>query len=101
MSKDGKSKSTRASDPYIDRRSGEDRRECYDSDYHTDGGTERRSGRERRRQEERRDSCFRVSEWSSICPDEAQRKRQTQKTKSQADAKDQNSKPAKRSPDSQ
>ena len=101
MSKDGKSKPTRAGDPYLDRRSGEDRRECYDSDYYANGGTERRSGKERRRQGERRDSCFRVSEWSSICPDEAPRRGRQPETESQTDTTDQNSKPAKRSRDNQ
>jgi len=99
MSKDDKLKPARAGDPYLDRRSGEDRRECYDSDYFADGGTERRSGKERRRQGERRDRCFRVSDWSSICPDEAPRRNQTPEDKPQADADDQNSKPAKRSRD--
>ena len=98
MSKDDKSKPTRAGDPYIDRRSGEDRRECYDSDYFAEGGTERRSGKERRRKGERRDRCFRVSEWSSICPDEAPHKGQVPETKSQTDTTEQNPKPAKRSP---
>ena len=101
MSKDAKSKPARAGDPYIDRRSGEDRRECYDSDYFAEGGTERRSGKERRRKDERRGRCFRVSDWSSICPDEAPGKSQTPKTKSREGANGQNSKPAKRSRDSQ
>jgi len=100
MSKEGKSKPTRTSDPYLDRRSGEDRRECYDSDYHADGGTERRSGKERRRKDERRDSCYRVSEWSSICPDEEPNKSQTPKTESKEGVNGRNSKSVKRSPDS-
>ena len=99
MSKDGKPKPTRSGDPYLDRRSGEDRRECYDSDYFAEGGTERRSGKERRRKGERRDRCFRVSDWSSICPDEAPRKGRQPETKSQTDTTDQNSKSAKRSTD--
>ena len=61
----------RLADPYIDRRSGDDRREIYDSDYFDGGGLERRSGQDRRQQGERRDSCLRVSQWSSVCPDDA------------------------------
>jgi hypothetical protein len=60
-------KDTRLSDPYVDRRSGEDRRQVYDADYFQNGGLERRSGKERRRDYERRKDCTRVSEWSSIC----------------------------------
>jgi hypothetical protein len=59
-------KDARISDPYIDRRSGEDRRQVYDADYFQNGGKERRSGKERRQQNERRKSYIRVSEWSSI-----------------------------------
>jgi hypothetical protein len=62
------SKDTRISDPYVDRRSGEDRRQVYYADYFKDGGVERRSGKERRRDYERRKDYIRVSEWSSICP---------------------------------
>jgi hypothetical protein len=60
-------KDSRISDPYIDRRSGEDRRQVYNADYFQDGGLERRSGKERRQQKERRKNFIRVSEWSSIC----------------------------------
>ena len=60
-------KDARISDPYVDRRSGEDRRQVYNADYFQNGGKERRSGKERRRQYERRKNCIRVSEWSSIC----------------------------------
>ena len=60
----------RKSDPYVDRRSGEDRRQFYDSDYFQNGGLERRSGKERRQQGERRKGFARVSEWSSICMDD-------------------------------
>ncbi|MEJ2730856.1 MAG: hypothetical protein P8185_20535 [Deltaproteobacteria bacterium] len=59
----------RVRDPYIDRRCGEDRRAVYDSDYFENGGVERRHGRDRRQMGERRESCIRVSEWSSVCPD--------------------------------
>ena len=57
----------RISDPYVDRRSGGDRRQVYDADYFQNGGLERRSCKERRKHDERRKDCTRVSEWSSIC----------------------------------
>jgi hypothetical protein len=69
-------KDVRKSDPYVDRRSGEDRRQVYsgedrrqvyDADYFQNGGLERRSGKERRQHYERRKDCTRVSEWSSVC----------------------------------
>ena len=63
-------KDIRLKDPFIDRRSGEDRREAYDLDYFQKEGFERRVGGERRKDEERRDSCIRVSKWTSICPDD-------------------------------
>ena len=59
----------RTGDPYIDRRSGEERRQVYDADYFEGSGIERRNGAERRQQDERRDSCVRVSKWSSVCPE--------------------------------
>ena len=62
-------KDSRVGDPYVDRRSGEDRRQTYDSDYFEDGGPERRMNADRRQQGERRDRCIRVSRWSSVCPD--------------------------------
>ena len=62
-------KDSRVSDPYIDRRSGEERRLTYDADYFQDGGTERRKNKDRRQLDERRDSCIRVNRWSSVCPD--------------------------------
>lgn len=61
----------RVADPYVDRRSGDDRRAVYDSDYFDGGGLERRNGLDRRQQDERRDNCLRVSQWSSVCPDDA------------------------------
>ena len=67
MDEDKISKDERISDSYVDRRSGEDRRQVYDADYFQNGGLERRSGKERRRHYERRKDCTRVSEWSSIC----------------------------------
>ena len=63
-------KKIRKTDPFLDRRSGDDRREAYDLDYFRDGGTERREQNERRQPLERREGCIRVSQWSSICPDE-------------------------------
>ena len=65
-------KNKRKKDPYVDRRSGEDRRDCYDLDYFEEDGTERRDGRERRSKGERRDRCIPVSDWSSVCPDDDQ-----------------------------
>ena len=64
------SQNARVRDPYLDRRSGDDRRSVYDSDYFENGGLERRHGKDRRQSNERRDSCTRVSEWSSVCPDD-------------------------------
>jgi hypothetical protein len=61
-------KDKRIADPYVDRRSGEDRRQVYDSVYWESGGIERRRAKDRRQQNERRDSCVRVSKWSSVCP---------------------------------
>jgi hypothetical protein len=60
----------RKSDPYLDRRSGEDRREVYDADYFENGGQERRKEKDRRKSGERRDDCVRVSDWTSVCPDD-------------------------------
>ncbi len=62
-------KNSRVRDPYVDRRSGEERRQAYDSDYFQNGGPERRTHDDRRQQDERRDRCIRVSRWSSVCPD--------------------------------
>lgn len=60
----------RLADPYVDRRCGDDRRAIYDSNYFDSGGLERRAGDDRRQQEERRDNCLRVSQWSSVCPED-------------------------------
>jgi len=60
-------KDRRLADPYIDRRSGEDRRQVYDSDYWERVGIERRSIEDRRLQKERRVSCVRVTKYSSVC----------------------------------
>ena len=59
----------RKTDPFLDRRSGDDRREAYDLDYFQTGKEERREGKERRHENERREGCIRVSQWTSICPD--------------------------------
>ena len=68
MSADQESTEKRAGDPFLDRRSGEDRREAYDLDYFEQGGIERRKKGERRTKDERRDECIKVSDWSSVCP---------------------------------
>ena len=57
----------RLADPYVDRRSGEDRRNVYDAQYWESGGLERRRDKERRQHIERRITWVRVSEWSSVC----------------------------------
>lgn len=59
----------RTADPYLDRRSGEDRRQVYSIDYFLKGNEDRRSSRERRTHKERRNDCIQVNEWSSVCPD--------------------------------
>jgi len=59
----------RVSDPYLDRRSSEDRRQHYSLVYFNRGGRERRiEDRERRMLQERRKGYVRISNWSSICP---------------------------------
>jgi hypothetical protein len=60
-------KDRRIEDPFLDRRSGDDRREAYDLDYFEQGGVERRIGIDARRKGERRVQCVNVSQWSSIC----------------------------------
>jgi hypothetical protein len=60
----------RQRDPYLDRRSGEDRRIVYSLDFFLKGNRDRRSSRERRLNIERRTGCIRINEWSSICPDD-------------------------------
>jgi hypothetical protein len=64
------SKKDRTADPYLDRRSGEERRQAYDADYFENGGTDRRKQKERRKNTERRKDCIPVSDWTSICPDD-------------------------------
>ncbi|MBT8334052.1 MAG: hypothetical protein HKP41_11240 [Desulfobacterales bacterium] len=59
----------RASDPYLDRRSSDDRRQRYSLVYFNRGGQERRSEDiERRIHNERRKGFVRISNWSSIFP---------------------------------
>ena len=65
MKRTSKSKNARITDPYLDRRSGEDRRQVYDSDYFLNNGVDRRKGKDRRQQGERRHGYIRVSKWSS------------------------------------
>jgi len=60
-------KERRVCDPYVDRRSGDDRRQVYDTDYWQSGGEERRSAEDRRQQKERRASYVKISNWSSVC----------------------------------
>ena len=63
-------KNRRIADPYVDRRSGEYRRQVYDFDYWDCRGIERRSSNDRRQQKERRTGCVNVSKWSSVCTDD-------------------------------
>ena len=52
---------------YVDRRSGDDRRQRYSLDYFSKGGVERRlSRRDRRSGGERRKGWLRVTSWSSV-----------------------------------
>ena len=64
---DKKTKFYNRGDPYLDRRSGEDRRAVHSLEYFQKGYFCRRSGLERRNNYERRAGCIRVSEWSSVC----------------------------------
>jgi hypothetical protein len=67
MSESQPLKDRRIGDPYLDRRSGEDRREAYELGYFAQGGIERRSGVESRQTGERRAQYINVSQWSSVC----------------------------------
>jgi len=69
MGNDQLLKDPRISDPYVDRRSGEDRRQAYDLDYFGENGVERRKSGDRRQAAERRNGCVRITRWSSVCPD--------------------------------
>ena len=68
MTEQAPAKEKRKKDPYLDRRSGEDRRNAYDLDHFAEGGHERRDEKERRQPKERRKDCVKVSKWSSVCP---------------------------------
>lgn len=70
MADDGSSKKRRTGDPYMDRRSGQDRRQVYDSDYFEENGKERRSRKERRQKKDRRKDCVPTGKWTSVCPDD-------------------------------
>lgn len=65
----------RVADPYMDRRSGEDRRQVHYLNFFADGGRERRRSRERRDAKERRKGCIQVTKWSSVCVESMARKR--------------------------
>jgi len=60
-------KKRRIRDPFLDRRSGDDRREAYELGYFAQGSIEKRKGFERRQKDERRDQYVRISQWSSVC----------------------------------
>lgn len=60
----------RKQDPYLDRRSVEDRRQSHVLEYFLSGGEERRGFKERREPGERRRHCILVTKWTSICPEE-------------------------------
>jgi hypothetical protein len=59
-------KDRRFCDPYVDRRSADDRRLVYDAGYWEHGGQERRRVTDRRKPTERRVSYVKVSKWSSV-----------------------------------
>ena len=63
-------KDKRVGDPYVDRRSGENRRQVYDFYYWDCRGIERRSSNDRRQRKERRTGCVNVSKWSSVCKED-------------------------------
>ena len=62
-------KQHRRGDRFLDRRSGEDRRQAYSLDYFFKDYPERRTASEKRANEERRRDCVRITAWSSVCPD--------------------------------
>lgn len=65
----GSSLELRKKDTFMDRRSGEDRRQIHSLQYFKNGGQDRRIAIERRVSGERRSDYVRVSKWSSVCPD--------------------------------
>ena len=60
-------KKRRIRDSFLDRRSGDDRREAYEFGYFAQGSIEKRKSIERRQKDERRDQYVRISQWSSVC----------------------------------
>jgi hypothetical protein len=68
MSESQSLKDRRIGDPFLERRSGDDRREAYDLDYFEQANVERRKIAERREGNDRRAQCVMVSQWSSVCP---------------------------------
>jgi predicted Zn finger-like uncharacterized protein len=60
-------KKRRFRDPFLDRRSGDDRREAYELGYFAQSSIEKRKSIERRQKDERRDQYVRISQWSSVC----------------------------------
>ncbi|MFW2366675.1 MAG: hypothetical protein ACN4GW_09670 [Desulforhopalus sp.] len=58
----------RNNDTYLDRRTGDDRREKHSLNYFEDGGRERRTHTERRGDRERRLGYTRISPWTSVGP---------------------------------
>lgn len=61
-------KKLRQHDTYLDRRSGDDRREKHSLNYFDDGGPERRTHIERRDIGERRAGYTRIGPWTSVGP---------------------------------
>ena len=61
-------KKQRQHDTYLDRRSGDDRREKHSLNYFDEGGPERRTHRERRDIRERRTGYTRITPWTSVGP---------------------------------
>jgi len=60
----------RITDPYLERRSGEYRRQVYGSDYWGSRGIEKRSSKDRRQQKERRTDYVNVSKCASVCKED-------------------------------
>ena len=67
MSESQSLKDGRIADPFLDRRSGDDRRRGFDLGNFAQGGIERRKGVECRQKDERRDQYVQISQWSSVC----------------------------------
>ena len=61
------SQNARVRDPYMDRRSGEDRRAVYDSDYFENDGVERRHGKDRRQKHPHRGNARRFDYRDRAC----------------------------------